>query len=136
MNAYRFALGQRSDGVDTAEAEWCGQHYRANATNGATMKLARTLVSARAPDGPWQAERGGRVALAGPSLHRLACTTVVQDERGERFVRWRPYLKAEVPEPLQNAMRAAAVTGKNGVPGPGRAVASLAPSMPLAAEQA
>jgi hypothetical protein len=44
-------------------------------------------VSPGAPDAPWQAKRHGRAAVTRLSLHRLACLTVAQDERGERFAR-------------------------------------------------
>jgi|GEM_PF-6336347 hypothetical protein len=47
LAAYRFTLSQRWDGTDVAEYDWSGQHFQADATNGATMKLARKLVSWR-----------------------------------------------------------------------------------------
>jgi hypothetical protein len=89
---YIIALSQhsagRNAGTDVAEHDWRGQHYRVEATNGATMRLARTLVSAGAPDAPWQAVRSGRVVLMGGSLHRVdAWVRVMEDPSAPAMAR-------------------------------------------------
>ena len=91
-------LSQRSDGMEAATATWCGREYRATSRNGAALALARDLMAAGLPDGPWQAVGAdGRVRLHGPSLHRLAALTVSDppNGRGCRFTRWEPYAAAE-----------------------------------------
>jgi hypothetical protein len=74
---------------DLAEADYGGQHYRAVSRNGASMKLARMLVEAGAPDVPVEA-RGpdGHLRFTSPSLHRLARLTVHEsDQDGPALIR-------------------------------------------------
>ncbi len=85
-----FTVASRADGADTAEANYAGQHFQAVSRNGVTMALARQLVAAGVPDGPWQA-RGidGRERFTGRSLHRLAGLTVHDGDR-LRICQWMP----------------------------------------------
>lgn len=90
---YTIRLSQKSNGVDTAEMDWDGRPFRAESRHGASMALARRVVEAGAPDGPWEAlaPQTGTRALYGPSLHRMARLTVEENDRsGPRFTRWVP----------------------------------------------
>jgi hypothetical protein len=53
--------------------------FEAGSRYGATMAVARQLVEAGCPDQPWEAGRPGKRDLIGPSLHRLARLTVVEN---------------------------------------------------------
>lgn len=86
-----------------------GQDY---ATHGSTSArslsgLARALVSTGTPDQPWEARRGGRVAMRGPSLHRLASMIVSDSERWLGWVPYEPHPNAEVSPALAGVLDAA-----------------------------
>ncbi len=118
-----MGLLQRPDGADVAR---CGEHV-AVSRHGATMALARALVAAGVPDGPWQAERNGVPVLRGPSLHRLAGLTVIETEAGARgFGRFKPK-----PGDAWNADSPAAMASPEPVQQP--AAVTTAPPEPEAA---
>jgi len=79
---------QRSDGKDVASAVWEGRGFMAVSRNGATMKLARRLVEAGCPDGPWQACGAEGVRFHGPSLHGLAKWTIWEGDGPMRLARY------------------------------------------------
>jgi hypothetical protein len=80
--------------VETAWAEWGGQRFDARSRSSAVMELARCLVAAAAPDGPWRSVTAADTpSTFGPSLHRLARLTV---EEGERPPRIRPFKERSV----------------------------------------
>jgi hypothetical protein len=68
-----------------ATATIAGRCYSADGGQALTG-LAKQLVHARTPDGPWQAERDGFPVLQGPSLHQLAGITF---GKGRSFKQWR-----------------------------------------------
>ena len=113
------------NGIDVAEATYRGQTYRASSRHGCTMVLARQLVAAGAPDGPWRAiGPDGRTWFTGRSLHRLAALTIEDAESGLRWRRWTPR-NTVPPSP---ARRAASGPAAPAVPSaPGSAEAALAP---------
>jgi hypothetical protein len=78
--------GERA-GADVATAVFAGSTYMATSRSGAACAIARQLVKAGCPDGPWQVvDQQGMVCLSGKSLHRLARLMVSHF----RFVRWQP----------------------------------------------
>ncbi|GAN81470.1 hypothetical protein [Acidocella aminolytica] len=78
--------------VDRARCEIDGVLYQAESKNGAICELCRVLVAAGVSDAPWQAFRGGKLAMTGPSIHRMAQRMVSEgDKHGPRWERWRPY---------------------------------------------
>jgi hypothetical protein len=86
-------FARRHDGEihDLATASFGGRTYEARGRHGSACAVARLLVEAGCPDGPWQTvKRDGMVCLSGKSLHRLARLTVEEGpERGPQFVPWR-----------------------------------------------
>jgi hypothetical protein len=85
-----MTLTKKSNGMDTAEAVFAGQVFRAASRHGVTMALARRLVAAGCADMAWQSVGAdGRVRLCGPSLHRLARLTIEENDAGFRIRRWR-----------------------------------------------
>ena len=63
--------------VETAWCEWDGRRFEARSPSSAVMELARRLVAAGAPDGPWRSVTPtGTPSMSGGSLHRLARLTV------------------------------------------------------------
>lgn len=86
-----MTLREGRDGLDVAEAVHAGETFTATSRNGATMKLARALLEAGAPDGPIEA-RGtdGKLRFTSPSLHRLGRWTIEESDRGIRQRRWKP----------------------------------------------
>ena len=92
---YVFRMRQTCDrrgAIDHVECEWGGQTFKASSTHGAIMAVARCLVSASAPDGPWEGvdSRTGRKRLYGRSVHALAGLTLTEPDRGGlKLVRWR-----------------------------------------------
>lgn len=87
--------------------------------DGATMALARRMVAAGAPDGPWQAIGPDRRArFYGRSLHRLALLTIAEGDSGLRLVRWaaRPDTRMRLQgEALGSVHGAAAVKAPAGI---------------------
>jgi hypothetical protein len=78
---------------ELASASFQGRTYEARGRHGAACAVARLLVEAGCPDGPWQTGgRQGTVGLSGRSLHKLARLMVREDaERGPEFARWEPH---------------------------------------------
>jgi hypothetical protein len=92
-------------GMDHARAEWAGRVYTAAGRNGIVPAMARELVAAGCPDGPWRAARDGLVVMTGPSLAGVAELTVSDpdDGGGPRFSKFKPYRQpAERAAALQN----------------------------------
>jgi hypothetical protein len=77
---YRFALSHRFGGFDIAECNG----LRAISRNGAEMELARMLIAAGHPDGPWEAAdaKTCRKRLYGGSIARLAQLTISEGDAG------------------------------------------------------
>lgn len=86
-----MVLAEGRAGLDNAVATFGGQTFTATSRNGATMKLARMLVEAGAPDEP-VAVYGteGNLRFTAPSLHGLAAWTIEESDRGIRQRRWKP----------------------------------------------
>ena len=105
------ARGDRAP-YDVAQAHYRGRLWQASSRNGATMVLARDLVAAGVPDGPWRAvDRDGRSCFGGGSLHRLAGLTVKErDRQGLRIEGWTPAPDRHANSPLL------APDGAEGVP--------------------
>jgi hypothetical protein len=83
VSAIVMQCHQRPDGMAVAETTFAGQPFTAASRHGATMALARQLVAAGAPDGPWRVVGdGGLVRFFGQSLHRLATLTVTERDNG------------------------------------------------------
>jgi hypothetical protein len=75
-----------------ASAEWNDLPYVAISQSEPSCKLARMLVAAGAPDGPWEATQDGTVVWRGRSLHRWAGLTVSEPDRGPAtFVKFVPF---------------------------------------------
>ncbi len=85
----------------TASAIWGGVQHVARTAGATIMELARVLVVAGCPDAPWQAKRGNKVALHGPSLHRLAGLVITEsDAIGPRVAPYRKhFLRRRQPAP-------------------------------------
>lgn len=84
---YFFKLDQQADGRDTASF---GQ-FLETSRNGASCKLARTLVSKGAPDAPVRLTRNGVMVLEYNSLHALAEKTFTETAGRPRMVKWAPH---------------------------------------------
>jgi hypothetical protein len=84
----RIQVSQRSDGADIAEYNG----YQAISRHCAESKLARILVEANYPDGPWETVRNGKVCLFGRSLIGLAKLTIAEGAKQVSFTRWQPML--------------------------------------------
>lgn len=83
-----MTLREGKDGIDIAEAEFAGQRFTASSRNGVSMKLARRLVEAGAPDAPVEARgRDGRMRFTSPSLHCLAGWTISEPDAGALYLR-------------------------------------------------
>ena len=54
-------------------------------------KLARLLMAADTPDGPWEARRNGKTAMYGRSVAELARWEVSEGDKRTVFVRWKPH---------------------------------------------
>lgn len=84
-------LSEGKEGADICGAFFHGREFAATSRNGATMRLARQLVEAGAPDGPVEARGAdGRLRFTSPSLHGLARWTIEEGDRGIRQRRWKP----------------------------------------------
>ncbi len=83
-------------GMVHARAEWAGQVYTAAGRNGIVPAMARVLIAAGCPDGPWRAARDGRLVMTGPSLVGVAGLTVSDPDNGAgpRFTKYVPYRQA------------------------------------------
>lgn len=93
------ARPQSSGEFFTATARWSDREFSARTQGGVTMALARKLVAAHCPDGPWRAKRDGVTVLFGQSLHRLAMLAVSDGDRGRpKFTKCSPF--REDTEPL------------------------------------
>jgi hypothetical protein len=69
--------------------------------------IARKLVSAGEPDGPWEAAWEGRpVSLRGPSVHALAAIVATETDAGAKWAPWVPYPGAEVAPALARVLDA------------------------------
>lgn len=83
---------------DEGTAEWSGKAYRAVASHGVTMALARQLVADGCPDQRWQAFHNGAPSLQGPSLHGLAKLSVTEgDKSAIRFCKFRDMENMQTP---------------------------------------
>jgi hypothetical protein len=70
---YRIELTQQAEGIDVSVAQWNGQTFSVASAAGTTQALARKLIEAGAPDGPWEAVgQNWPRRFGGPSLYRLA----------------------------------------------------------------
>jgi|KBSMisStandDraft_5_1062788.scaffolds.fasta_scaffold1089671_1 hypothetical protein len=90
VSEHRPKRGSLADGqpyADQASCVWEGQVFTARSGNGATMKLARALVTAGCPDQPWQACRNDKRQFYGNSIYQLAKLTI---NSGFRADRWQP----------------------------------------------
>ncbi|HUN01061.1 MAG TPA: hypothetical protein PLI96_11340 [Halothiobacillus sp.] len=56
----------------TATTSYAGRSLTARTQGAPVMELARVLVAAGCPEGPWQAERSEQITMTGASIHRLA----------------------------------------------------------------
>jgi hypothetical protein len=88
--SYCFRLSQRPDGFDVAETEFDGRTLRAETRHGATMAISRLLISAGAPDGPWEGVDSGTDArrLYGRSVVALAGLTISETDKHRGIVKW------------------------------------------------
>ncbi|MDE1883759.1 MAG: hypothetical protein KGH70_07255 [Rhodospirillales bacterium] len=78
--------------IERARCEIGDTTYQTESKSGVICKLCRVLVEAGVSDGPWQAFRGGKLAISGRSVHRMAeCIVSEGDKYGPRWGRWRPY---------------------------------------------
>lgn len=68
-----------------AQADWDGHSYIASSRAGAVFAVARLLVAAGCPDGPWRVPS----KLEGPSLHKIARLAIEDSPRGG--IHQRPY---------------------------------------------
>lgn len=78
-----MVIREGRDGLDIAEADHAGERFTASSRNGATLKLARALVAAGAPDedvSVYGAE--GKLRFTAPSLHGLAAWTIKERDAG------------------------------------------------------
>lgn len=74
---------RRAGRLESAWAEWDDQRFEARSRSSASMKLARMLVAAGAPDGPWRTVTlAGTPSLSGPSLRRWAKLTISEPDTG------------------------------------------------------
>ncbi|RUT25369.1 hypothetical protein C0V97_12360 [Asaia sp. W19] len=83
---YEFSISTSSEGLDTAS-------YLASSTTsraGASCRLARQLVSEGAADGTLHLLRDGKRVLSYKSLHSHAQRTFRENDKGIRFIKWRP----------------------------------------------
>jgi len=89
---YHFRLSQRSDGFDVAETEFNGIPFKVSGRHGVTMAISRSLISAGAPDGPWEgvSSGSGERRLYGRSMHALAGLTISDTDKGIRIQKWVP----------------------------------------------
>ena len=92
MVKYQFRMSQRSDGSDVAEIEFDGRPLKATSRHGAIMAISRLLLSAGAPDGPWEGVSSGTSEgrLYGRSIVALAGLSVSETDRQRSFVKWMP----------------------------------------------
>lgn len=87
----QVVIREGRDGMDIAEADYADQRFTASSRNGATMKLARALVEAGAPNEDVSVYGAdGRLRFTAPSLHGLARWTIEEGDRGIRQRRWKP----------------------------------------------
>ena len=54
-------------------------------------KLARLLMAAETPDGPWEAHRDGKTAMYGRSVAKLARWEVSEGDKRTVFIPYRPH---------------------------------------------
>ncbi|WEQ51186.1 hypothetical protein LV478_11660 [Komagataeibacter oboediens] len=87
MSIYRFQMSQRADGMDVATFGKLSEGSR----NGASCKLARSMVALGLPDQPVELARGERVSLTYPSLHALAKLTFTESAGHPRAMKWVPH---------------------------------------------
>lgn len=90
-----------------AEAVWRGQTYHAKSRNSAICAIARMLLEAGCPDQPWQATRGGKIAMTGRSLATMAGRVYVENDQGIRVRKWEP-MPAKTQDNLRNSAPLAA----------------------------
>lgn len=87
ISHYSFEISQRSDGMDVASFGRFSERSR----NGASCKLARTLVSEGAPDAPVRLMRCGVTVLEYNSIHALAGRTFTETAGRPRMTKWVPH---------------------------------------------
>lgn len=105
---YRNAEGGgRASRIEVATAEWNGQRFQARSGTSGVMALARMLVAAGAPDGPWRALTvEGKPSTHGPSLHRLAELTISEPDVGSvKIIPFTPYQGRPESSGLQASAR-------------------------------
>lgn len=88
---YLFTMTQRADGMDQASMGDIFERSR----NGASCKLARTLVEKGNPDGPVHLVRSGVTVLVYNSLHALAQKTFTEATGRPRMIKWTAHPSAE-----------------------------------------
>ena len=90
----QISLGERTDGANTAEAEWNGRIFRAASGKASAMRdVARQLVAAGCPDQAWVSAWGGRPSMRGASLHDMAAVDVRDGDAGLTTGFWAPHPK-------------------------------------------
>ena len=91
-----MTLREAKEGADRSSAFFNGEALTAISRNGSTMKLARRLVAAGAPDMPVEVwGEDGRLRFTSRSLHALARSTITESKRGLSVQRWQPRHDAE-----------------------------------------
>lgn len=75
-------------GSDIASCVVDGKRYEMVSRFGAEHAVCRLLRHDGIPDQPWTANGGN---LKGPSIYKLADTTISDDDRGCRIAKFRPF---------------------------------------------
>lgn len=88
---YFFKMSQHADGRDEATFGQFSERSR----NGASCKLARTLIAEGAPDAPVRLMRNGITVLEYSSLHALAGKTFTETAGRPRMTKWAPHPEME-----------------------------------------
>ena len=77
--------------IEITDTKNGGANYTALGQSAASLgKLARLLMAADTPDGPWEAHRDGKTAMYGGSLANVAEWEVSEGDKRTVFVRWKP----------------------------------------------
>ena len=92
------AFTAKGASLDVATAIADGRSYEARTRHGATMNIARQMMADGLPDGPWHVvDAEGKLRYSGPSLHRLAGLTVVENDTIRPVIRrYRPMDEAAI----------------------------------------
>lgn len=86
-------LSQKATGIDVASAEWDNRVFTVESRHGATMKLARALREAGAPDAEWRAVDATTGAVrftASCTLHGWGGLTIAEGQGAPRITEFWP----------------------------------------------